>query len=421
MKRRIKRADIRFISLCPRGKNQMPVIYKSDGTVQFDTLIKATEDAGEITAVVYAPEVRDSDGDIASAEVIKEMAYGYAMRKGSVDIIHDGKAVTPDRAFTAENFLIQKGDDRFKDWKDYSGNPVDVTGGWAVVIKVNDAALRADYKAGKWNGVSMGGTGEIEVEKADDSSFVHKIIKGLADLIAGKPGTSTPPGDDDMNEQELKKHLETFETGLIAKMTTIVGTAVTTAVSAAADAALAKDAGVVDGDSPELRSAKITVHKANLAKGTASNGGTTTATPAAPANSTQAPVFKGEPTDAAAVAQFEYDTAVYNIKKDMKPNDPASVKAAGEAIAKLTKPGNPADQTAMEKAAGIKQGDSDEVKRLKLDLHKAEQRSNQGTPSGPGNGALQGDPVAKAEVELGARIAKAANAMNGVTDTNAKQ
>ena len=33
--RRIKKARIEFISLCPKGVNKMPVLYKADGTVEF--------------------------------------------------------------------------------------------------------------------------------------------------------------------------------------------------------------------------------------------------------------------------------------------------------------------------------------------------------------------------------------------------
>jgi hypothetical protein len=162
MARRIKKAKINFLSLCPRGANQLPTILKDDGTFTLQTLVKASEDfdvKGELLNVVYAPELRDSQGDIASAEVIKEAMYDSSKSGMNIDIRHNNVAVPKDKAFIAESFIVQKGDARFADFKDYTGKAVDVTGAWATVVKIEDAELKRLYKTGEWNGVSMGGSG----------------------------------------------------------------------------------------------------------------------------------------------------------------------------------------------------------------------------------------------------------------------
>jgi hypothetical protein len=169
VRRRIKKARAQFISLVPRGANGLTCLYKSaDSTVTFGPLSKFDEERGEMLAVVYAPEVRDSQGDIASADVIKEMAYASAREGVELDIRHDNKPVGKERAFIAEKFIVQKGDQRFAGWKDYQGRAVDVTGGWAIVAKIDDPALRKLYKDGGWNGVSLQGPAEVEIEKSGE-------------------------------------------------------------------------------------------------------------------------------------------------------------------------------------------------------------------------------------------------------------
>ena len=58
-RRRIKNADVQFVTLCPRGANRMSVVYKSDGHAEFDALHKFDVERGELLAVVYSPEMRD--------------------------------------------------------------------------------------------------------------------------------------------------------------------------------------------------------------------------------------------------------------------------------------------------------------------------------------------------------------------------
>ena len=204
--RKIKKAKITCVSLCPRGKNRMPVLFKEDGTVQFDALTKGDPAEGELTALVYVPERPDADGDFASAQVIKEMAHEYQRDHRELDLRHDGKVLSPEQAFVAENFIVQKDDPRFKDLKDYDGNPVDATGAWGMVIKIEDEKLRKLYQDGEWNGVSMFGTAQVESSK-EDTGVLQKIwdaIKSMARTDQEEP----------VMDEKLKKELEDLQKGL---------------------------------------------------------------------------------------------------------------------------------------------------------------------------------------------------------------
>lgn len=184
MPRRIKKARIKFLSLVPKGANRLPTIFKSDGHFELRMLTKSMNELGELTAIVYAPEFRDSQGDIASADVIKDMLYAAAKEGVAIDMRHDGQALTKDQVFVAEQFLVQKGDPRFDGITDYDGKPVDPTGAWGVVIKIDDPGLRKLYREGGWEGVSMGGVAEVEQEKEDTTELANRIVERLAKKLS---------------------------------------------------------------------------------------------------------------------------------------------------------------------------------------------------------------------------------------------
>lgn len=210
-KRRLKKGHVNFISLVPRGANQLPVMYKSEGdNFTFQNLVKTMTEEGELLSIVYTPEHRDSDGDIADAEVIKQMAYDAQKAGGvDIDIRHDGKALPREDAYVAETFIVQKGDKRFEGLKDYSGNEVDPEGAWAVIIKIENEDLRKQYRDGLWNGVSMGGTGAFSIEKGEDSDDPElegrllSMFPGLEKMKA--PKTQNPNKENTMTKEEVEK------------------------------------------------------------------------------------------------------------------------------------------------------------------------------------------------------------------------
>lgn len=289
MRRRIKKANIQFLSLVPRGANQIAPVYKDDGSVTLHSLIKVGADfdeKGELLAVVYAPEMRDSQGDIASAEVIKEAAYGFIANGAKVDVRHDGKALKPEQARVAETFIVQKGDSRFEGWKDYSGNPVELAGSWATVLKIEDPELRAKYRKGEWQGVSMGGTAVVEQEKAEDS-ILEKLLKALN-------AQNPQPTKKQMDEEKIMKALE--------KGFSTLGETLAKALAQ-------KEPEQKKEEKKEEKKVEKTEE--------------------------QPPVFIGKADDERALVRHERKLSLFNLKKSTDWSDPKSIRAYREQVAIL--------------------------------------------------------------------------------------
>lgn len=346
--RRIVSAKIKFLSLVPRGANQLPVIYKSDDGVELSSLVKASDnfdEKGELLSVVYAPELRDSQGDIASADVIKEAMYSAAKDGFDLDIRHDGKALSKDDAYVAESFIVQKGDTRFDGFTNYKGEKVDVTGGWATVIKIDHEGLRKAYREGKWNGVSMAGTAEFASEKQDLDGFVEK----LATLL------KTPnDGDFDMKPEELSKILADNNQALLD--------------------------GIAKALKPEGPAKEDKTEKQDE----------TAKSPAGPK-----PVLK-DATDAKAVAEYQTKLKAWKAAQDVDWDDPESVAEYQKSLAVDAE-----EDTVADADADIDKEDSDEVKALKKKLAKAQRASN---AKGEGKGSASPQPVqggfSKEEIDL---------------------
>jgi hypothetical protein len=176
--KKIKWANIDFISLCPRGKNRLKVLYKEDGRFEAGVSIKKAptfDKNGEIIAAIYLPNHMDMDGEFATESLaIKSMAYSHARNGSKLDLRHDEKPLTKDQAYVAESFIIQEGDPRFADLVDDDGQKVDATGGWGAVIKLEDPSLKSNYEFDGWEGVSLFGLAMIESMKS------RKQIPGIA-------------------------------------------------------------------------------------------------------------------------------------------------------------------------------------------------------------------------------------------------
>lgn len=215
--KRIVKAKIGFLSLCRLGANTISTIFKdgdSSQEVQLTTLCKDMNELGEIHAVVYAPERVDSQGDVASAEVIKDFAYDFQKYGSGIDIQHNEEVLEKEDIFIAETFIVQKDDPRFLDIKDYEGNIVDVTGGWGVVLKVESEDLRERYRSGDWRGISMGG---VAFKQDEQDSDVVKILKELLGHIPGlKYNNKKIVQKDTENDMALTKE----DLDLIEKMMT---------------------------------------------------------------------------------------------------------------------------------------------------------------------------------------------------------
>lgn len=349
MARRIKKAEVRFISLCPKGANKLPTMYKEDapskdGSVSFSAplLMAKDTDLGEILAVVYAPDMVDSQGEYASREVIREAMHSAAKTGFDVDIRHDGKALSKDDAYVAESFEIQKYDPRFKGMVDDDGNAVDVSGGWGVLIKVDKPELRELYRQGKWSGVSMGGSYVPEtLEKAEESAS-RNILKRLAEALGLKymyaHQNISLSGEIDMTGDELKKTLTEN------------------------NAALAKS--IVDGITAALKPGASTATPA------------TTTDAAAPQVEDKPALFKGDPTDAKAVEAHLKSLEKQTLLKSVDWADPKSVAAYHVTLKKV--------DVEQEDDASQSEDTSELVKSLEEQVAALKKRSNQSAGEGSG-------------------------------------
>jgi len=278
---RIKRAEVKRLSLCKEGKNGLRTLYKADGTLQLDALVKSV-DEGTLLAVMYAPERPDADGHVADPLVVRQMLHTLMRNGAELDIEHDGKVLAKSQAYVAEAFTVQAGDSRFADWRTSDGIPAgDLTGAAAVQINIDDPALRASRVRGEWDGISLFGVGE-----------------GVPEQVITK-ATSQP--EDTMTPEQLKALQDSFTAGLASLQTALVKSVSdlvapkapeTPAPAAPAPSALDtivaelaelrkaltggaedKEAGVETGDSAEVRDLKLKLHKAKRKSNAPASGG----------------------------------------------------------------------------------------------------------------------------------------------------
>jgi len=208
-KKRLKNLKINTLSLCKRGKNGLKTVLKSQGsgasTLEAPSQFLVREDPevkGRLLVVNVVPNLPDVDGEETETEVVMRAAHEYLRDFRQLDIEHNGKILPKSAAYLAESFIINEGDTRFQDWEDYDGNPVDVTGGWASVIQLNDPDLIQSYLDGDWDGISMLGTANLVVEKSK------------------KPKAA--PGGNHMTPEEIKALLDGRDEALIQKIVALM-------------------------------------------------------------------------------------------------------------------------------------------------------------------------------------------------------
>jgi len=163
---------------------------------------------GLVYGVMYAPDMVDSQNDFADADTIKEIMHGFMKSGDGVDIKHDFKTLEKGSAFVAESFIIQPGDPRFTDSKDYAGNSVDVTGGWGVCIKIDDEDLREKYRSGEFQGLSMGGVYQTEEVEEESVGLIKQLGALLKSFTGRVPQNNEPELEIDMTAEELAKAIQ---------------------------------------------------------------------------------------------------------------------------------------------------------------------------------------------------------------------
>lgn len=313
MLRRIKSATITTIALCRRGKNGMRTLFKDDGSVELEALVKAGGD-NELLSVVYAPGRPDDDGDYADAQVIKAFAHEYLRDHRNIDIEHDGKKLPPSAAYIAESFIIAKGDERFANWKDYDDQPVgDLTGAWGTVIKLMDPALQKARRDGELDGVSM--FGRAAVERVDTKAASKRVAESL-----GKARDTQ--GVLEMNKEEVMAALASFKADFVTMVKSVVAEAV----------------------KPEPK-------------------------PEPKVEELKMPLFKGSVNDPKALEAYETELRTYEFQKAL-----AAGTLSPEKIAEMRKAlavGEPSDDE-----AGVTKEDTAKEKELKRELFKLRKSRN---------------------------------------------
>lgn len=325
--RKIKRAVCKRIALCKQGKNGFTTLYKSDKTHETAALVKADMDEGKLLVVVAAPGFMDDDGDVfESLEVVEDMAHTHISEGAEIDLEHDGKVLTSDQARLVESFMIQPTDERFAEWPMYDGSVADLreTGGWAQQYQIDDPEIRADYAAGNWNGVSLFGPAAVE----------RVEVKAASKRVAARMGK---PQEPTMNEEQLKALQDTLKAGF-GEMATLIKSTLAPAEPKPADA-------------------------------NAEGGDDTASDPVAP-------VFSGDPTNAEELATYAKELKAFELNERLRKGE-----ITGEQLAELAK--SMAEPSPSDAEAGVEEGDSDEVRGLKVQLFKARKRS--AAPAGTGN------------------------------------
>lgn len=110
-------------------------------------IISKSEDEQIVTGIVYEPDIKDSEGDSATAEEIKKAAYSF-MESGQVmKAFHKGGQVL---ARVLENYLapVEFG---------LNGQKIK-KGSWMLTVHVLDKMIWQQIKAGEIMGFSMAGT-----------------------------------------------------------------------------------------------------------------------------------------------------------------------------------------------------------------------------------------------------------------------
>jgi hypothetical protein len=321
-RQRIKQAQITHISLCPRGKTGLPTIFKADGQFELHAPMAKMNEAGELLAVVYAPSLPDADGHMADAEVIKGFAHEFLRDHRNVDVQHDLKVLPKEKAYVAESFTVAKGDSRFADFKDDTGRPVDVTGGWAVVVKIEDEALRGAYRSGGWSGISMYGKAVLEPEVEFD---VVEAVKSIFDRLMR---ATKQTEDIDMTKEELQAALAESQKAIMVEVAKAIEPLKPKA-----------DEKPKAGDSIKM------------------------------------PAFTGDLTKRADVTRYQGELRLWSAQEALRAAQEAKDSKAVEVV--LTELAKLAEADVPDADAGIETADTAEVRDLKRRLFKAQRASRQ--------------------------------------------
>jgi hypothetical protein len=128
-----------------KGKKGKKRLKKS--RVDLTTPIWKNDAQHIVYGVVLAPEHRDSQGDIVSAEEIEKAAHRYLVDSRKSDVQHSEEQAAVDviESYVAPQDFVIAGEHVSK-------------GSWVMAHKVHDPAVWKDVQSGKLTGLSIGGS-----------------------------------------------------------------------------------------------------------------------------------------------------------------------------------------------------------------------------------------------------------------------
>lgn len=328
-KGRLRWANVQFVSFVGKGANGQPLLIKdAEQLDSLDLLCKADPLKGEVTTIVMVKDRTDAHGMGADAEAIRSAAHSFAGNGFQLDLRHNGRALSRDEAHVVESFIIQKGDERFADWKDDAGAPVDATGSWAIIYKVKSPALLADMTAGKLGGVSIYGEGLVELAKAADDELAERLLKRLR-------------GETSVDETKM---------------------------AAMIDAALTKHVGQITSRLSVLEDASTQALLKKQKDG-------------------EAPKFTGDPTDLKALAAHRLALERHALVKSVDLNDPVAIAELEKKLSAASGGETPEQKLArLEKAATDAKAAQAAAEAALAEVKKGSLQPAGGTPSGGGGG-----------------------------------
>lgn len=297
-RKRIARAKISFVSLCRRGANRVPGLYKSeDNGLVFEALSKMDE-KGQLLSIVYAPDVVDAQGHFATREGIIDMAHSHAREGSRLDLNHNGRALSKEDAYVAETFIVQANDRRFDGLKDTQGRTVPTEGAWATITQINNPDLRKLYREQDWQGVSLyAAPGDYEL--VDEHTPL--AASAAMELHSRKNGTQ------DMDETKLAEALAKA----LATNNTIMVDALSKAINPPKDPK--------DEEIASLKKQLEGLTKSDDTKDT----------------DDEAPTLPSDVTDQEAMAKYQRELGVFELKKKHDLKTVAGLAKFNEALAKM--------------------------------------------------------------------------------------
>ncbi|MDD2230512.1 MAG: XkdF-like putative serine protease domain-containing protein [Candidatus Cloacimonetes bacterium] len=169
---KLKKLNVVYVSLVKNPANKKDIVYKSaDGKFTDEKELKITKSTAEgmVYGTVYSPNEKDSQGDWADAETIKQAAHDFVAKGAlsNVDKEHDEKLTG---AKVVESHIDEKG-------------------AWQVGIKMDPSSEEfKKVQKGEIKGLSMGAYCEksdeepsTDADKTPDETA--KILKSVVDSL----------------------------------------------------------------------------------------------------------------------------------------------------------------------------------------------------------------------------------------------